>query len=108
MLIEIEDIKVYEQLKNDLLEIYPQVKIELLHVDKALFDLKISSTIPCTINIDATEEQIEEIMDRVMKFETDAFNTPDGSLPSDDNPDYLLYKKYGWIWSFFYRYLEAE
>ena len=39
----------------------------------------------------------------LLNFEIDAFN--DNDYPKDDDPLYVLYKKYGWL---YYLFLQAE
>lgn len=100
------DMSVYNDLKQCLMEIYPQIKVELIDSDPALFNLGFVKEIPCTISVDATEEMIKEIMDIATDYEVDAYATPDGTYPKDDDPNYILYRKYGWLWDFFYYYFK--
>ncbi|MGN1098069.1 MAG: hypothetical protein ACI4SS_04145 [Clostridia bacterium] len=96
------DIPTYEKLKQSLSEIYPDIKVELVDSDPALFNLGFVLTVPCTVDVYATKEQIEEIMDIAMHYEINAYNTAD--YPKYDDPDYILYERYGWLWDFFYSF----
>ena len=35
-------------------------------------------------------------------LEMDAFNTETGEDPLPNDPLYMLYKKFGWMWGYFY------
>ena len=87
----------YESLKECLSEIYPQVEVKLLEKDTALRDLGFVDYIPCIVELVATDEQIEEIIDMGHQYEIDAYNTETGDDPLPGDPNYRLYLKYGWL-----------
>lgn len=91
----------YEDLKQALSEFYPAVTVELISDDPMLKKLGFSDEIPCVIRVKATEEQIEEIKHLAIQTETDAYDTPDGELPAEDDPYYIRFLKYGWLFDFF-------
>ena len=70
-------------------------------IDEQLYNLGFSKTIPCIVELNATEETIEEASDIAIGYEINAYNTPDGRYPPSDDEDYILYEKYGWIWDLF-------
>lgn len=41
------------------------------------------------------------MMDELMQLETDAFNTHNGEMPSENDLSYKKYEKYGWLWDMF-------
>lgn len=91
------DMPTFQRLTKCLAEIYPQATAELLASDPALRDLGFVHEIPCTIEVHATQEQINEIKEMAIQFEIDAIN----SCP-DNSEAYLYYEKYGWLFDFFY------
>lgn len=48
-------------------------------------------------------DEYEDMMDKLIQLEIDAYNTEDGIEPSKDNPYYQKYLKYGWLWDLFYQ-----
>ena len=71
------DMPTFQRLTKCLAEIYPQATVELLASDPALRDLGFVHEIPCTIEIHATQEQINEIKEMAIQFEIDAINSAD-------------------------------
>ena len=41
-------------------------------------------------------------MDELIQLEIDAFNTEACEAPLPNDPLYILYKKFGWLWDYFY------
>lgn len=106
MALEIEtDMDTYLKLKDDIADLMPSIHIELIVVDEMLHKLGFIETIPCTIEIQATDDQIEELRDICYQFEIDAFNTLDGSDPPQNDPNYIKYEKYTWIADWLYSVL---
>lgn len=70
-------------------------------MDEQLYNLGFADKIPCIVELDATEEVIEKATEIAMWYEVNAFNTPDGRYPKENDKDNILYKKYGWIWDLF-------
>lgn len=95
--------KVYERVKERLEEFRPNIKIELIVCDIMLEKLGFCNSAPCIVNIHLDEEEMENLQLDLLNFEIDAFNGNDE--PEDDDPLYVLYKKYGWL---YYLFLQAE
>jgi len=77
------------------------IKIVSVVIDEQLYNLGFSKKTPCIVELNATEEVIEEASEIAMGYEINAFNTPDRDYPSSDDEDYILFEKYGWIWDLF-------
>ena len=77
------------------------MKIVSVVIDEQLYNLGFSKKIPCIVELNATEEAIEEASEIAIGYEINAFNTPDSYYPSSDDEDYILFEKYGWIWDLF-------
>ena len=107
MIIE-TDIPTYEKLKNCMSEWRPDIEIELLATDPAFQSLGFSDTIPCTIEIKATEDEILELMDAAMDLETSAYMAEDDPKATREEirEAYAEYERYGWLYSFFYEAFE--
>ncbi|MCQ2015093.1 hypothetical protein [Clostridium butyricum] len=87
----------YLRLKKGIGNLIPDINVNLIIKDTALYKLGFSKEIMCTIDIEATDDQIEELRDICYQFEIDAFNTLDGSARAVTDPDYIKYEKYTWI-----------
>lgn len=96
-MIYVTDMPTYENLVRCMSELYPNIKIELKSSDPMLARLGFVKEIPCEVDVQATEEQIENIMDDAIGFEAAAFNIDD-----EKSKEWKLYERYGWLWSFFY------
>ncbi len=94
------DMTTYLLLKQCLSEIYPQVEVTLLASDPMLKELGFVETVPCKIELNITKEQRDEILDIVLQYEIDAFNTQEGKEPSENSIAYKGYCKYGWLLDF--------
>ena len=57
---------------------------------------------PCCFSLDLSWGEFEDMMDELMQLEIDAFNTPNGEMPSENDFLYKKYEKYGWLWDMFY------
>lgn len=97
------DRSTYQSLKIDLAEVRPDIKVELVVCDIVLEKLGFCNSAPCIVNIHLDEEEMENLQLDFLNFEIDAFNGNDE--PEDDDPLYVLYKKYGWL---YYLFLQAE
>lgn len=91
------DNETYKKLKERIAEIMPEINVNLITEDNMLRKLGFVDFVPCTIELQATEEQLEELYDMCIQFEIDVFNTPDGKYPSKNDPYYLKYLRYTWI-----------
>lgn len=65
-----------------------------------LKELGVVETVPCKIGLNITKEQRDEMLDMVLQFEIDAFNTLDGKEPSENSVEYKNYCKYNWLLDF--------
>ena len=92
----------FEQINNLLPEIWPNVKIDLLSEDENLERLGFCKSAPCRVSIDLSESEYELLLDKLIELEVDAFNTPDGNSPSENDPKYIRYLRYGWMWDVLY------
>ncbi len=70
-----------------------------------LKELGFTDITSCVIEVCADERQIEKIQNMAIEFEADAFNTPDGQYPNDNNSDYI---KYGWLFDFFIKLFKGQ
>ena len=95
--------KVYERVKERLEEFRPNIKIELIVCDIMLEKLGFCESAPCIVYVHLEENEMEILLDDLLSLEIDAFNGNDE--PEDDDPLYVLYKKYGWLYDVF---VEAE
>ena len=84
------DMPTFQRLTKCLAEIYPQATAELLASDPALRDLGFVHEIPCTIEVHATQEQINEIKEMAIQFEIDAINSADGTARTTAKPIYTM------------------
>lgn len=62
------ELNTYFKLKKDIEELMPDIKVNLVTKDTALYELGFSKEIMCTIDIEATDEQIEELKDICYQF----------------------------------------
>lgn len=99
MIIKEESKETYQSLKDGIKELMPEIEVKLLKEDINLFNLGFRSYIPCDIEIIATDDQIDELMDMIIQFEVDAYDTPNGKEPKETDKNYIKYKKYNWIYS---------
>jgi len=93
----------YNQISVLLPDIWPNIKINLLVADENLEKLGFCKSAPCLMTIDLSENEYEQLLDELLQLEIDAYNTPDGRVPSDKDPNYIRYRKYGWMWDVLYR-----
>ena len=104
MIIYNEAKETYQYLKDYIKELIPEIEVKLLKEDINLFNLGFSSHIPCDIEIIATDDQIDELMDMIIQFEVDAYDTPNGE-PKETDESYIKYKRYSWIYSLLSQHL---
>ena len=84
----------YEKVEELFPDLFPDVAFFLRTVDHALVDLGLCKSAPCiaTFNLDGNE--FEDVILDLIDIETDAFNTPNGTPPKDNNASYQKYLKY--------------
>lgn len=95
------DYDLYLELKEYLEELYPQIEIRLISSDPMLKALGFVEKIPCTVEILATDEQIEEIQDKALSFELAVYYGNSDRYPNKNDPEYILYLKYECLANFF-------
>ena len=93
---------VYESLKSDLEKFRPNIQLILVECDDALERLGFCESAPCIVHVDLTEEEMELLLDDLMQLEIDAYNTETGKDPLPNDPFYLLYREFGWMWGVFH------
>lgn len=98
MIIKEESKEIFQALKDCINELKPEIEVKLLKEDINLFNLGFRSFIPCDIEIIATDNQIDELMDMIIQFEVNAYDTPNGIEPKETDENYIKYQKYGWIY----------
>ena len=92
-------LKEYEKLKENLLELHPEIVLELVSCDYALTALGFAESPPCVIRVPITGEQMEALMDELNWFDYEASEEPMWS------PKGKRALRYAWMSSIF---LHAE
>lgn len=98
----------YGTIEEHLHAVIPSIIMSHVVTDEKLKQLGFVDHAPCVFSLDMTRDDFEDMMDELMQLEVDAFNTPDGSMPPEDDPLYLKYLKYGWLWDMFYNATVTE
>ncbi|MBR0508814.1 MAG: hypothetical protein IJJ85_01720 [Clostridia bacterium] len=65
-------------------DLRPGMNVKVIAEDTALFDLGHSHFIPCSIEIEATEEEIDALVDEVYQMEADAWNFDEKEMINPD------------------------
>lgn len=86
----------YERLKKCLSERYPHISVTVISSDPMLEQLRFVDTVPCVVEVIATEEEIATVADDALQLEIDAFSCDDES-----SEEWKLYERYGWLYLFF-------
>jgi len=103
------DRKTFGLAKEQLQELYPFAEISLISCDDALERLGFVDSAPCVFGLDVSREQLDTIFDDLIQMEIDAFNTEDGDYPESNDPYYLKYITYGWLYDLlFYAHEEND
>lgn len=89
----------FEQVQECLQELFPDVTVELISKEISLPN---GLEIPCAFSLNVSWQKLEDMMQTLMQYEIDAFNTDARELPAADDPYFLQYKRYGWLWDLFY------
>ena len=92
----------FGNLQTYLQDVCPYVKMEQIQDYWELKALGFVDFPICVAKMDMTETEYERMIDDLRQLEVDAFNTPDGKMPEEDDPYYVRYCKYGWLWDFFF------
>ena len=90
------DMPTYKRLKRCLSERFPDVKVQLITSDPMLKKLGFAEKVPCTIDVIATDNQAEQIMDDAIDLEVRAFMIDD-----ENSEEWKQYEQYGWLFDFF-------
>ncbi len=108
----------YLILKEFFEEYIPEVKIESVIMDEGLYRLGFSKHIPCIVEFDMTEKQVEKAFDILCDLETYAVlsseEPPDWWDPLLDNwhrkktKEEEMYERYGWIESMLFYYFRED
>ena len=81
----------YEYIRDCLLEVFPEVKVDVISEDYNLYKLGFVDSPPCEIEIVASKKKIEEILDYCIDLEVSVFNVgPNGNV----DPYSDAYKNY--------------
>ncbi|MGN0624494.1 MAG: hypothetical protein ACI4JA_11195 [Oscillospiraceae bacterium] len=99
---------IFERIKARLPEIYPDIMFNLVVCDDALENLGFVNDAPCIVDFYINEERYDELLDDLLQFEVDAFNTVDGCYPDKNDSQYQDYLKYGWMWDWFFHARRIE
>ena len=89
----------YEKLKEALAEVFPNIEVELLVRDDALYNLGFTDKTPCIIDLKASEEQFDEIIEFAIDLEVEVYNVPDDRKIDKNDTSYIKFEKYGWLFS---------
>ena len=92
----------YKTINKKLHELFPSIKMTHIASDRTLVEMGFADYPPCIFTMDMTWDEYEDMMFDLMQIEVDAFNTPTGDMPEKDDPAYLKYLEYGWLWDMFY------
>lgn len=63
-----------EKLISAIADLRPDMSVRIVAEDDALYQLGLIQYIPCSVEIEASEEEIAELVDDVLQMETDAWN----------------------------------
>ena len=105
------DKNTYNRIQTLLPDIKPDIKITLMSCDDNLEKLGFCSSAPCVVCFDLSFDELNQLLDDLMQIEIDAFNTNNGEYPSQNDPYYQKYIKYGWLWDVLFHakeYITAE
>jgi 8-oxo-dGTP diphosphatase len=83
--------------------LFPEIEVNIVRQDENLFLLGFAEDIPVEIEVKASQEKIDEIIDVCYQFETDVYNTP-RAFPDENGDDRQKYIKYTWIADFLNNY----
>lgn len=79
-----------EKLVAAIADLRPEMRIRIIAEDIALYQLGLTPSVPCSIEIDATSEEIEDLLKEVQEMEIDAWNFDDRDL---ENPEIAKIQK---------------
>lgn len=101
----------YNRIKTLFPDLRPDTKITLIACDDNLERLGFCDSAPCLVGFDLTFDELDVLLKELIFMEANAYNTSNGYDPTDYDPDYQLYVKYGWLYNILYyakEYKEAE
>lgn len=67
-----------------LADLRPDMITRIVSIDHALFQLGLVSYVPCTLEIEASEDKIRELVDEVYQMEIDAYNYDNQDLKNPE------------------------
>ena len=79
-------------------DVCPDVSFFLKEADHNLVKLGLCKSAPCVAMFILDNNQFNEMLDDLNDIEFEAFNTPHGVYPSESNPAYRKYLKYGCLY----------
>lgn len=88
----------YLKLQECLSEFMPSVKLTLLACDETLCRLGFVSSPPCVLLLHCSEKGMRRLLDDLDQTEINAFSSDDGRVPLAQQPDYLTFLRYGWMY----------
>ena len=88
----------YNKVEKLLPDLRPDVAFFLKEVDHNLAKLCLCESAPCVVNFNLNEDEFQELLFTLDDIETEAFNTPNHREPSESDPAYQKYLKYGCLY----------
>jgi hypothetical protein len=88
----------YKKIENLLPDICPGVSFFLKEADHNLVDLGLCESAPCIVKFDLDYDEFEDLLLKLDDIETEAYNTPHNREPSETDPAYQKYLKYGCLY----------
>lgn len=79
------------EVKEKMYELYPTIPVKIVEGDYNLFKLGFVDNIPCALEINITEEEINEVIDEMTNMECIAYNCTD---PVENSAEMLRYLRY--------------
>lgn len=73
-----------EKLLSAIADLRPDFRARIVAEDPALYKLGLVQYVPCTIEIDALDEEIEVLIEDVQQMEIDAWNFSDQDLKNPE------------------------
>ena len=92
----------FNKVEKLLPEVCPDVSFFLKEADHNLVKLGLCSSAPCIVKFLLDYNDFEDLLWELDDIETDAFNLPYGREPSENDPAYQKYLKYGCLYRILY------
>ena len=97
----------YQKIATRLHELHPDYKMQMVNCDINLERLGFCESAPCELHLDINEDQYLALLDELIGFEVDAYNTDSGD-PDTHSTEYELYERYTWIYDYLFHALDAD